>query len=141
MATLAALELLRSKKCVNFLLSALALGSRVSFERPLRDAPVDQSRHNTSQPAVALPVMAEHLRQHLKLVHLRQTMLDDDPVLRQVRVVRFLLRSQRLAPTRFVWQIAGMRWPVLIGLLGIQRLEAVVAFVEHDALRPVQAVQ
>ena len=46
----------------------------------MRDAPVDYSRYNSGQAAVPGVVMAEHLRQHLKLVHLRQTMLDHDPV-------------------------------------------------------------
>ena len=46
--------------------------------------------------------MAVHLSQYLKLVHLRQAMLDHDPVARQVRVERLLLLGQRLPSPRFI---------------------------------------
>ena len=63
-----------------------------------------------------LAVMAKHLGQHLELVHLRQTMLDHDPVLGQVGVERLLLTGQRLPPTRLVRQMARTQRPVLVRL-------------------------
>ena len=66
-------------------------------------------------------------------------MLDHDPILGQVGVERLLLTGQRLPPTRLVRQMA--RTPVLVRVLGVESLNAVVALVQHDALRFVQAVQ
>ena len=136
---------------------APALGRRVALQRPVLLATVDQTRHDPCQPAMPVTVMAEplfagpqrrgeHLRQHLELVHLRQAVLDHNPVAGQVRVEDLLLVRQRVPPPRlvidpFVRQMIRMRRAVLVRGLRVEPLEAIAALVQHHALRPRQAVQ
>lgn|GEM_PF-4973871 len=74
--------------------------------------------------------MAIHLSQYLKLVHLRQAMLDHDPVARQVRVERLLPSECPDEATLILEQIKWGNPPVTLmhpcrTLLGLSALDAV----------------